>query len=109
MRGAEHMAVRNISPEVLKVPSRALRSAQRRDGAWMEDDMPPGSGRLVTLAAGPTGDAAWDTPEGGLFTRSLAPALSSSPADFVELVREQRRQQSHSALPGPASETPSAR
>ncbi|MEN7535661.1 caspase family protein [Aurantiacibacter flavus] len=104
MRGAEAMAVRNLSPEVLGVPSRAMRSALRRDAAWVEDDMPAGSGRLVTLAAGPTGDAAWDTPEGGLFTRSLARALASSPADFVELVREQRRQQASSALPGPASE-----
>ncbi len=104
MRGGEHMAVRNLSPTVLGVPNRTLRSAQRRDAAWVEDDMPAGSGRLVTLAAGPTGDAAWDTPEGGLFTRSLAPALAASPADFVELVREQRRQQARSALPGPASE-----
>ncbi|WP_191229061.1 caspase family protein [Aurantiacibacter xanthus] len=104
MRGAEHMAVRTISPAVLGVPNRALRSAQRRDATWVEDDMPAGSGRLVTLAAGPTGDAAWDTPEGGLFTRSLAPALAASPADFVALVREQRQLQARSALPGPASE-----
>ena len=104
MRGAGQLTVRNLSPEVLGVPRRTLRSAQRRDAAWVEDDMPAGSGRLVTLAAGPTGDAAWDTPEGGLFTRSLAPALAASPADFVELVREQRRQQARSALPGPASE-----
>ena len=104
MRGAEQMSVRTISPAVLGVPSRALRSAQRRDASWVEDDMPAGSGRLVTLAAGPTGDAAWDTPEGGLFTRSLASALAASPADFVELVREQRRLQTRAALPGPASE-----
>ncbi len=108
MRGGEHMAVRNLSPSLLGVPNRALRSALRRDAVWVEDDMPPGSGRLVTLAAGPTGDAAWDTPEGGLFTRSLAPALTSAPSDFVALIREQRRRQARSALPGPASEASGA-
>ena len=104
MRGADQLRVRNMPPAMLGVPSGVMRSVQRRDAAWIEDDMPAGSGRLVTLAAGPTGDAAWDTPEGGLFTRSLAPALASAPADFVALVREQRRQQALSALPGPASE-----
>ncbi len=103
-RSGEGDRVRNLPPSLLSVPEMRMRAVERRDLNWVEDDMPAGSGRLVTFAAGPTYQAAWDTPEGGIFTQTLAEALASAPADFVTLAEEQIRRQALSALPTPRSE-----
>ena len=104
MRSGSARQVRNLPPALLHIPVRTMRSAQRRDSVWVEDDMPAGSGRLVTFAASPTYAAAWDSPEGGLFTQSLAKALAQEPIDFVSLAQDQQRENARSALPGPRSE-----
>lgn len=104
MRSEGTSRARSLPASLFAVPETRMRSARRRDAAWVEDDMPAGSGRLVTFAASPTYDAAWDTPEGGLFTRSLAEALRNEPTDFVALAQDQRRQRALSPQPGAASE-----
>lgn len=103
-RSGDDRRARSLPPALLGVPQRPLRSARREDSGWIEDDMPPGSGRLVVFAASPSSAAAWDTPEGGLFTTALAKALLAAPEDFVTLAQHQQRLQAAFPLPGPPSE-----